>query len=146
MRQRLPQFLRAGAHTPQVERVGTVLAGQVVERLLYVDPATKKRCHGPADIPFYQRQQRFVLRDCGFIDPASIEEYQYHGGYAAARKALLQMSPEQICQEITKSGETGMRQPVKCIRHPDDILCLEAALMAHVENVARGKQACQNRY
>jgi len=85
----------------------TLVAGQVLERLLYVDPATRKRCRGPEEIPFYQRQQRFVLRDCGFIDPESIEEYQHHGGYAAARKALLDLSPEQICQEITKSGLRG---------------------------------------
>ena len=85
----------------------TLVAGQPVERLLYVDPATKKRCQGTADIPFYQRQQRFVLRDCGFIDPESIGEYQHQGGYAAARKAMLDLSPEQICQEITKSGLRG---------------------------------------
>ena len=48
-------------------------AGEIVERLLYVDPATKKRCRGTDDIPFYQRQQRFVLRECGTIDPECVE-------------------------------------------------------------------------
>ena len=85
----------------------TLIAGVVVERLLYVDPATRKRCHGVDDIPFYQQQQRFVLRDCGTIDPESVHEYIHHGGYAAANKAYLQMSPEQIVQEITKSGLRG---------------------------------------
>ena len=85
----------------------TLIAGVVVERLLYVDPATRKRCHGVDDIPFYQQQQRFVLRDCGTIDPESVHEYIHHGGYAAAKKAYLQMSPEQIVQEITKSGLRG---------------------------------------
>ncbi len=85
----------------------TLVAGRPVERLLYVDAATKKRCRGVEEIPFYQRQQRFVLRSCGTVDPESIEEYVYHGGYAAAKKAFLQMTPEQICQEITRSGLRG---------------------------------------
>jgi len=85
----------------------TLLAGQVVDRLLYVDPATKKRCRGIEEIPFYQRQQRFVLRDCGIIDPEDIQEYMHHGGYAAARKATLSLTPEQICQEVTRSGLRG---------------------------------------
>ena len=53
----------------------TLAKGQLVERLLYVDPGTKKRCKGVEEIPFYQRQQRFVLSGCGTIDPESIEEY-----------------------------------------------------------------------
>ena len=85
----------------------TLVGGRVVERLLYVDAATKKRCRGVAEIPFYQRQQRFVLRSCGTIDPECIEEYVHQGGYAAAKKAFLQMTPEQICQEITRSGLRG---------------------------------------
>jgi NADH-quinone oxidoreductase subunit F len=85
----------------------TVVAGEVVDRLLYVEPATKQRCTGTDDIPFYQRQQRFVLRNCGTIDPECIEEYVHTGGYSAARKAFLGMTPEQICQEITRSGLRG---------------------------------------
>ena len=85
----------------------TLVGGKVVDRLLYVDPATKKHCQGINDIPFYQRQQRFVLKECGTIDPESIHEYLHHGGYAAASKAILKMSPEQIVQEITKSGLRG---------------------------------------
>lgn len=90
------------------EIVQTTLVGrQVVQRLLYVDPATKKSCRGVTEIPFYQRQQRFVLRACGTIDPESIEEYIAHGGYAAARKAVTAMTPEQICREIARSGLRG---------------------------------------
>jgi len=85
----------------------TLVAGRAVDRLLYVDPATKKRCHGVDQIPFYQRQQRFVLRNCGTIDPECVEEYLHEGGYAAARKAFLSLTPEQIVQEITKSGLRG---------------------------------------
>ena len=85
----------------------TLVAGTVVKRLLYVDPATRKPCRGVAEIPFYQRQQRHVLSACGTIDPASIEEYLHHGGYAAARKAFTAMTPEAICQEILQSGLRG---------------------------------------
>jgi NADH-quinone oxidoreductase subunit F len=85
----------------------TLVGGRVVDRLLYVDSTTKKHCRGVAEIPFYQRQQRFVLRSCGTIDPESIDEYVHQGGYAAATKAYLQMTPDQICQEITRSGLRG---------------------------------------
>jgi NADH-quinone oxidoreductase subunit F len=86
---------------------GTLRRGEIVQRLLYVDPATKKPCQGIAQIPFYQRQQRFVLRDCGTIDPGCIEEYLAQNGYAAARKAYAKMSAEQVCAEITHSGLRG---------------------------------------
>ena len=85
----------------------TLIGGETVERLTYLDPATKKRCRGIDQIPFYQRQQRFVLNECGTIDPECIQEYLAHGGYAAARKVFTQMTPEQICQEITMSGLRG---------------------------------------
>ncbi len=85
----------------------TLLKGEWVERLLYVDPATRRRCRGPEQIPFYQRQQRYVLRECGLLDPGSIQEYVHHGGYAAARKAFRELTPEQICQEIVRSGLRG---------------------------------------
>jgi NADH-quinone oxidoreductase subunit F len=85
----------------------TLQKGEVVDRLLYMDPATKKHCRGTDDIPFYQRQQRFVLSQCGAIDPECIQEYLHNGGYAAARKAFLRMTPEQICQEVARAGLRG---------------------------------------
>jgi NADH-quinone oxidoreductase subunit F len=85
----------------------TLLGHKVVDRLLYVDPTTKAHCKGVDEIPFYQRQQRFVLKECGTIDPEEIHEYIHHGGYAAAKKAFCGMTQEQICQEITKSGLRG---------------------------------------
>jgi len=80
---------------------------QTVERLLYVDPATGTHCHGTATIPFYERQQRFVLKECGTIDPESLAEYISTGGYTAARKAFVEMTPEQIVQEVAASGLRG---------------------------------------
>lgn len=85
----------------------TLIAGQVVERLLYKDPATRKPCRGLEDNPFYVRQSRFVLHECGFLDPEDIHEFMQHGGYSAARKAFLEMQPEDICKRITESGLRG---------------------------------------
>jgi NADH-quinone oxidoreductase subunit F len=85
----------------------TLAGGQVVERLLYKDPATRKACRGLEDNPFYARQSRLVLNECGFLDPEDIHEYILHGGYGAAKKAFLEMSPEEICKKITESGLRG---------------------------------------
>jgi len=85
----------------------TILNGEVVERLLYVDPATRRRCRGTAAIPFYQRQTRFVLKSCGVIDPEDINEYLEDGGYAAASKAYREMTGEDVCKVILDSGLRG---------------------------------------
>jgi NADH-quinone oxidoreductase subunit F len=85
----------------------TLVGHQVVERLLYKDPATRQKCRGLEDNPFYARQSRFVLRECGFLDPEDIHEYMKHGGYRAARKAFVEMSPEDICTTILDSGLRG---------------------------------------
>ena len=90
------------------EIVEKTLAGhQIVERLLYKDPATRQSCQGIEDNPFYARQSRFVLHECGFLDPEDIREYMLHGGYAAAKKAFVEMSPEEICKTILDSGLRG---------------------------------------
>jgi NADH-quinone oxidoreductase subunit F len=85
----------------------SLIGGGVVERLLYSEPGNGHVCKGTDDIPFYTRQQRFVLGDCGTIDPESVEEYLRNGGYEAAKKAFLQMSPEAICTEISEAGLRG---------------------------------------
>ena len=56
---------------------------------------------------FLQQQTRIVLRNCGNIDPESIEDYESSGGYQGLRKALLEMTPEQIIQEVKDSGLRG---------------------------------------
>jgi NADH-quinone oxidoreductase subunit F len=88
-----------------VER--TLGAGETVDRLLYQDPATRKKCRGTDEIPFYKRQTRFVLKDCGYLDPENIDEYLANGGYEAAKLAWTKMKPEEICNEILKSGLRG---------------------------------------
>ena len=85
----------------------TLLGGEPVERLLYVEPRTREKCLGPAQIPFYQRQSRKVLKECGFLDPDDIREYESHGGYAGARKAYAAMDAEAVCRAISDSGLRG---------------------------------------
>ena len=85
----------------------TLMSGEVVSRLLYKDPATRRACRGIEDNPFYARQDRRVLRECGFLDPEDIHEFILHGGYSAAKKAFLEMSPEEICKQISESGLRG---------------------------------------
>jgi len=85
----------------------TLVNGKAIDRLLYLDPQTRKHCHGAADIPFYQRQSRMVLKECGFIDPEDLTEFIAHGGYESARKAYLEMDAPAICDLILKSGLRG---------------------------------------
>ncbi len=85
----------------------TVIGRQAVERLLYVSPTDGTRCRGVGDIPFYARQARRVLRRCGVIDPEDIREYIAGGGYAMARKAWRDMTPEAVCREVLASGLRG---------------------------------------
>lgn len=85
----------------------SLVQNKVVERLLYVEPGAGRVCKGVHDIPFYTRQQRFVLGECGTIDPDNLGEYLRNGGYEAAKKAFLQMTPETVCTEVSESGLRG---------------------------------------
>ncbi len=86
-----------------VER--TVLEGKPVERLFYREKDTV--CPHPEDIPFLNLQTRVVLENCGKIDAESIDEYIAVGGYQALAKALESMTPDDVIQEVTKSGLRG---------------------------------------
>jgi NADH:ubiquinone oxidoreductase, NADH-binding (51 kD) subunit len=85
----------------------TLKAGKPVERLLYVDPATNEKKRGKGEIEFYNKQERRVLAACGVVDPEDIEEYISRGGYAAARKAIFEMSEAEVCQVMKDSGLRG---------------------------------------
>jgi NADH-quinone oxidoreductase subunit F len=85
----------------------SVVGGRVVQRLLYHDPETNQPATTPDEIPFYKSQQRIVLALNGVIDPRRIEEYIAAGGYAAMAKALATMEPDEIIEEITRSGLRG---------------------------------------
>lgn len=85
----------------------TLVGGGVVERLLYVDPKTGTPCRGREEIEFYRRQSRTLLKECGVIDPEDIREYVSHGGYAAAERAITQMTGQEVCAEVIESGLRG---------------------------------------
>jgi bidirectional [NiFe] hydrogenase diaphorase subunit len=69
------------------------------------EPPKDLRC--PTDIPFFQRQVRIVLENCGLIDPERIEEYIASDGYAALQKVLTAMSPADVIEQVTRSGLRG---------------------------------------
>jgi len=81
--------------------------GKVVERLLYTEPGTGKRIARRDEIPFYQKQKRFVLKHCGYINPENIEDYLDHGGYRSFIKVLEKYSPEKVIDIIKDSGLRG---------------------------------------
>ncbi|MDD4310007.1 MAG: NADH-quinone oxidoreductase subunit NuoF [Candidatus Cloacimonetes bacterium] len=85
----------------------TILKNEVIERLLYHDPATGTTYKGAEEIPFYAKQKRTGLKDCGRIDPENISEYIAHGGYFSARNAWTKMSAEEICKLYQESGLRG---------------------------------------
>ncbi|MDO4552370.1 MAG: NADH-ubiquinone oxidoreductase-F iron-sulfur binding region domain-containing protein [Bacillota bacterium] len=84
----------------------TLMNGQPVERLLYRTPAGEPVTE-MSHIPFYEKQQRTTLKLCGMIDTQDIDEYIAHGGYFMARKAVLEMTGQQVCDEILASGLRG---------------------------------------
>lgn len=81
--------------------------GRLVERLLYTVPSEMTKIPHYRDIPFYSKQHRIVLRNCGYINPEHIEEYISRDGYQAIAKALLEMTPEKTLEEVKKSGLRG---------------------------------------
>jgi NADH-quinone oxidoreductase subunit F len=90
------------------EIVGSHLRdGEPVERLFYRDPVTGKAMPYYSEINFYKKQHRVILRRCGRINPEKIDHYIDHGGYRALRKALLEMTPEQVIEEVKRSGLRG---------------------------------------
>ena len=90
------------------EIVATSVVGDgVVERLLYVDPATGATVPLEKDVPFYAGQTRVVRAVNGYIDPLSIDDYLSRGGYAALATVLQQNDPEAVIDEVERSGLRG---------------------------------------
>jgi len=85
----------------------TVVKGHIVERLLYVDPISDKKAQFEEDVTFYKEQQRLVFGNNGLIAPTDIEDYLAIGGYSALSKVLFEMQPEEVIEEIKKSGLRG---------------------------------------
>lgn len=88
-----------------------LLKGRIVDRLVYsdVDEAVKEEAAhvSLSDTTFYKSQKRVALRNCGVINPESIDEYIAMDGYAALGKALTEMTPEEVIKCVMDSGLRG---------------------------------------
>ncbi len=82
-----------------------IVKGREVTRLLY--NKEKKDISDAGEIQFYQKQLRVVLRNCGVINPEDLNEYIARDGYLALEKALFELTPQQIVDEVKASGLRG---------------------------------------
>ena len=99
-------------HHVKVEDVAEIVethlkGGQLVERLLYDIPGQNKKAPDMSHIPFFQKQKRVALRNCGTIDPENIGEAIAHNAYQGLGKALTEMTPAEVIAEVEKSGIRG---------------------------------------
>ncbi|MCD6505017.1 NADH-quinone oxidoreductase subunit NuoF [Candidatus Poribacteria bacterium] len=85
----------------------TLLKGEVVERLLFRDPRDGRVYVKSGEVPFYREQTKWVLRNCGKIDPTDIRQYIARGGYSSLAKVLSGMKPEEVIEEVKRSGLRG---------------------------------------
>ncbi|MCQ2398543.1 MAG: NADH-quinone oxidoreductase subunit NuoF [Sphaerochaetaceae bacterium] len=83
-----------------------LIGGKIVERLLYVDPATHEKVSKQADINFYKKQHRIALEQCGRINPENIEEALGSGAFEALAK-VLKMDRQDVINEVLASGLRG---------------------------------------
>jgi len=86
-----------------------LLKGRVVKRLLYSETIDKDSdaIKSLNEVDFYKKQMRVALRNCGVINPEIIDEYVAYDGYKALGKVLTEMTPEQLIDEMKKSGLRG---------------------------------------
>lgn len=85
----------------------TMVKGEVIDRLLYHNPVNNEKAKTVAEVPFYSKQERILLHDCGRINPEDINEYIAHGGYAQAKRLYTTKTPEEVCKEMLDSGLRG---------------------------------------
>jgi NADH-quinone oxidoreductase subunit F len=106
-----------------------LINGKVVDRLLYKEPVKEDQLPKYKDLNFYKKQRRVALRNCGSIDPERLDEYVARDGYASLEKALFEFTPEQVIDEVKRSGlrgrggggfPTGLKWEF-CYRSPGDL-------------------------
>ncbi|MGD9083775.1 MAG: NADH-ubiquinone oxidoreductase-F iron-sulfur binding region domain-containing protein, partial [Desulfobacterales bacterium] len=85
----------------------TLKRSQLIDRLAYHEPKKQQPIYYRNQIPFYAKQERRVLANCGRIDPTRIEHYIAEDGYQALVKALSKMSPEQVVEEVLTAKLRG---------------------------------------
>lgn len=84
-----------------------LLKGRIVTRLLYQETVKNNEITSLKETDFYAKQERVALRNCGVINPEVIDEYIAMDGYAALGKVLTEMTPQEVIDEILKSGLRG---------------------------------------
>ena len=85
-----------------------LLKGRIVKRLVYNETiAEDETIKSLNDVPFYKKQMRIALRNCGVINPENVEEYIAFDGYKALATVLTEMKPEDVIQVIKDSGLRG---------------------------------------
>ena len=90
------------------EIVRSHLAGnKPVDRLFFRHPTTGEAMSKYEDISFYSKQKRLVLHNCGHINPESIDDYISHDGYKALHRAILELTPEGVIEEVKNAGLRG---------------------------------------
>jgi NADH-quinone oxidoreductase subunit F len=85
----------------------TIKNGKLLDHLLYEDSVANRKLTSEKEIPFYKAQDRLVLGNNGLIEPTKIEDYIGIGGYKSLAKALFEMKPDQVINEIKASGLRG---------------------------------------
>jgi len=89
------------------EIISAIKERKIVERLLYTDPSTGEKVIYEHEIPFYKNQMRLLMGNNTKIDPKNIDDYIALGGYGAISKALSEMTPEQVLEEVKRSNLRG---------------------------------------
>ncbi len=84
-----------------------LIDGKICEDLLYVDPNTHEKIARQDDITFYKKQVRIALHGCSLINPDLLEEALGYDGFKGLKKALTQMTPQQVIDEVLQSGIRG---------------------------------------
>lgn len=103
------QYLRVSPEDVEEIVEETLKKGNIVYRLVQQETSNGQVQYWPLmkDDPFYRKQIRLVLRNCGSINPENLDEYLAHDGYLALAKVLTEMTPEDVIGEIMKSGLRG---------------------------------------
>lgn len=82
-------------------------SSDIIQSLEFSDPKPIERLVCPTDVPFFKAQKKIVLENCGVIDPERIEEYIAAGGYDALHDVLTSLRPDEVIDQITRSGLRG---------------------------------------
>ncbi|NOH16000.1 NADH-ubiquinone oxidoreductase-F iron-sulfur binding region domain-containing protein [Clostridium cochlearium] len=84
-----------------------LLKGEMIERLLYIEPTLQKKVKRQDEMSFYKKQYRIALRNCGVVNPEDIREAIAQDSYMALGKALTEMCPKDVIKTITDSRLRG---------------------------------------